>query len=323
MLLHVVRCRRVQEVLLVGGSIHRRRLLLLVAWRVLTPRVTTVIALDSGAHDLVHTSVLGMGGSNWARWMLVSSWVVRHLLIVLLMLGHRHIILILLLGWITTIHLLLLLHHATLLTAHFRGTSSLTLLWKAAWVSPSGLFAAHLISATILRTLHPRMHHGHSVILLPARYTEAVRHICRKRIAGPWKSLLLLIKSLRLASRGRLLTDWLGEYSTRHLLLLLLLRVLDLLVELLLLLNHWRMALSRRASTSWNFWKLNLSCIRILKIWVTFKGSIQLLTMHVWVRTSIEIRIALLIVTLHLKRFIVSTRTSPTTRGTLILILVL
>lgn len=176
--MHVVRCRRVQEVLLIRGSIHSRRLRLLVAWRVLTPRVTTVIALHSGAHDQVHTSVLGVGRSDCARWMLVSSWIVRYLLLVLLMLGHRHIILILLLGWITSIHLLLLLQHATLLTTHFRGTSSLALLREAARVSTSGLFAAHLISATILRACHPRMRHRHSVILLPARNTEAVRHIC-------------------------------------------------------------------------------------------------------------------------------------------------
>jgi len=152
--------------------------LLLVTWRVLPPRVTTVIALHSSAHNQVHTSVLCMRRPDSSRRMLISNRIIGHLLLILLMLGYRHVILILLLGWIPPINLLLLLHFATLLASHFRRTSSLAFLREASRVPSCRFFAAHLLSATsILRSCNSWMHHGHSVILLPAGDTEAVRHI--------------------------------------------------------------------------------------------------------------------------------------------------
>jgi hypothetical protein len=231
------------------------------------------------------------------------------------MLRYRHVILILLLRRITT-HQLLLLQHATLLTPHFGWASSLALLWKAARVPASRFFTAHLIS-TILRGASWAVHHLHPIVLLPACNTEAVRHIGRERIAS-WKSLLLRVESLGFASWSWLLAYWLWENGSRHHLLRLLLIEL-----LLLLLNSWWLILWNWTCTTstLDVRKLNLSRVRILKVLISFKGSIHLLRMNIWIWSSIEIRIALSIEALHFERFVVASWTSS--RESLILILVL
>lgn len=314
LLVNVIRYRGVQKVLLIRWSINRG--LLLVTWRVLTPRVTTVIALHCSSHYQVHSSVLSMWRPNSSMRLLIADRIVWHLLLILLMLGHRHVILILLLGWISSINLLLLLHFATLVTTQFWRSSSLSFLRETTWVSSRRLFAAHLLSSSILRSCHPWMHHRHSVVLLPASDTESVRHIGLER-ATSWESLLLLVKGLRFASRSWLLADRFGKNGSWNQLLLL----LCMLIELLLLLNYRWMTLSWRSSSSWNVRKLNLSGVLILIVLVTLERGIQLLSMQVWIGTGIDIRVALLIKALHLKRFVIASRTS--TRRSLILILVL
>lgn len=257
-----------------------------------------------------------MWGADSSRRMLISNRIVGHLLLILLMLGHGHVILILLLGWISPINLLLLLHFATLFTSHFWRSSSLAFLRETPWVPSRRLFAAHLLSASsILRTCHSWMHHGHSIVLLPAGDTESVRHIGWERIATR-ECLLLLVKGLRFSSRCWLLAYRFGKNGSWNLLLLL----LRMLIKLLLLLNYRWMALSWWSS-SWNVRKLDLSRILILIVLVTLEWSIQLLSMQIRIRTSIKIWVALFVESLHLKRFVIASRTSSW--RALILILVL
>ena len=117
LLLHMMMwSRRIQHVLLLiipSVTVHLMVLLLLVAVRV-APRVATVVALDSRAHDQIHTPVLIVRGpdvvtaasTSYPLPVVVVHCLIRHLLLLLLL---SHIILILLLkAWDSL--LLLLLH---------------------------------------------------------------------------------------------------------------------------------------------------------------------------------------------------------------------
>jgi hypothetical protein len=88
-------------------------LLLLVAVRV-TPRVATVIALHSRAHDQIDTPVLIVRGPNVTATSYPLPIVVVHLLIWHLLLLSHIILILLLKAWDS----LLLLHHPHLIAVH-------------------------------------------------------------------------------------------------------------------------------------------------------------------------------------------------------------